>query len=273
MRGVYSMAALAELERQGLSNAFDVVIGSSAGAINAAYFLAGQAQEAVGIYTDSISNLSFINPLRLWRIIDVDYLINNALRQKLPLDVATLAASPGQLRVVVTNALTAEPETIHVDSSHDIYEVFRATAALPGLYNRRVTLDGTHYVDGGLSDAIPLEAAYADASLVLATLTRRPNYRQRPPARPVQVVTRALLRNHSPAIRDIVSKEYVRLNHALEILENGPAPEGTTLHVLWPTSERRLVSRATINRKALLDCAALATSDMQAVLSRPVSQL
>ena len=39
MRGVYSMGALAALEEEGLADAFDVVVGSSAGAINGAYLL------------------------------------------------------------------------------------------------------------------------------------------------------------------------------------------------------------------------------------------
>ena len=50
MRGVYSMGALAALEEAGLRESFDIVTGSSSGAINAAYFLAGQADEAVDLY-------------------------------------------------------------------------------------------------------------------------------------------------------------------------------------------------------------------------------
>jgi predicted acylesterase/phospholipase RssA len=43
MRGVVSAGMVAALEQLGLTHAFDAVYGSSAGAINGAYFLTGQA--------------------------------------------------------------------------------------------------------------------------------------------------------------------------------------------------------------------------------------
>src|SRR6476659_5404086 len=56
LRGIYSLSALAVLEELGLRDAFSRVIGSSAGAINGAYFLAGQARESISIYTEDLSN-------------------------------------------------------------------------------------------------------------------------------------------------------------------------------------------------------------------------
>ena len=56
MRGVYSMAALAELQRLGCGDVFSCAAGASTGAINLAYFLAGRAEAAVAVYTETISN-------------------------------------------------------------------------------------------------------------------------------------------------------------------------------------------------------------------------
>src|SRR5438477_4680687 len=64
MRGVISCAALMGLEELGLTDAFDEVYGASAGAMNAAYFLAGQAGYATPIYYQKINNTRFIR--RLW---------------------------------------------------------------------------------------------------------------------------------------------------------------------------------------------------------------
>lgn len=47
-------------------NAFDAVYGSSAGAINATYFLSGQ-RDGVNIYTEEIANEDFINLKRLFK--------------------------------------------------------------------------------------------------------------------------------------------------------------------------------------------------------------
>ncbi len=64
MRGVVSSGMVAGLEYLGLLPAFDVVYGTSAGAINGAYFVAGQAAYGATIYYEHINNSKFINPLR-----------------------------------------------------------------------------------------------------------------------------------------------------------------------------------------------------------------
>src|SRR5579871_2481947 len=55
MRGVVSAGMVSALEELGLVTAFDAVYGSSAGAINAAYFLAGQARLGTTIYFEDIN--------------------------------------------------------------------------------------------------------------------------------------------------------------------------------------------------------------------------
>src|SRR5215831_14579509 len=64
MRGVISCAALMALEELELTDVFDEVYGASAGAVNAAYFLTGQADYATTIYYQKINNTRFIR--RLW---------------------------------------------------------------------------------------------------------------------------------------------------------------------------------------------------------------
>ena len=64
MRGVISAGMVSALEDLGLVDAFDAVYGSSAGAINAAYFLAGQARLGTTIYYEDINNAEFIDLAR-----------------------------------------------------------------------------------------------------------------------------------------------------------------------------------------------------------------
>ena len=64
MRGIFSCGGGIALELLGLSRAFDEVYACSSGAINAAYFVAGQAAYSVSIYCDEVNNRNFINLLR-----------------------------------------------------------------------------------------------------------------------------------------------------------------------------------------------------------------
>ena len=61
MRGVISAGMVSALEDLGYVHAFDAVYGASAGAINAAYFLAGQARLGTTIYHEDINNRQFID--------------------------------------------------------------------------------------------------------------------------------------------------------------------------------------------------------------------
>src|SRR3989442_4926282 len=59
MRGVISCGALMALEELGMTEVFDEVYGGSAGAVNAAYFLAGQAAYATALYYQKINSTRF----------------------------------------------------------------------------------------------------------------------------------------------------------------------------------------------------------------------
>src|SRR5215470_2607655 len=79
MRGVISCAALMALEDLGMTDVFDDVYGASAGAVNAAYFLAGQAAYATSIYYQKINNTRFLR--RVWhrKIVDIDDLFETII--------------------------------------------------------------------------------------------------------------------------------------------------------------------------------------------------
>src|SRR5205809_3781002 len=97
MRGVISCAALMGLEELGMTEAFDEVYGASAGAVNAAYFLAGQAAYATTIYSQKINNTRFIR--RLWhrQIVDIDSLFESIIARERPLRVDKVLASRSPL--------------------------------------------------------------------------------------------------------------------------------------------------------------------------------
>src|SRR5262245_32067681 len=96
MRGVFSAGAGVGLEELGLTAVFDEVYGSSSGAINAAYFLAGQAAYGATIYYEDINNSRFINFGRLTKILDVDFLFEEVLTRRKALAVERVLASPSR---------------------------------------------------------------------------------------------------------------------------------------------------------------------------------
>lgn len=57
---------------------------------------------------------------------------------------------------MVTNIETGQPEYLRVRDIRKDIDKIRASASLP-LVARNVKIDGKLYLDGGISDAIPLE--------------------------------------------------------------------------------------------------------------------
>src|SRR6185295_17864076 len=93
-----------------LTHAFDAVYGSSGGAINAAYFLAGQARVGSTIYFDDINNARFIDPLRPLRgrsIVDLGFLLDDVAIKRKPLDVGRLLHGATPLSVLATDVVHA----------------------------------------------------------------------------------------------------------------------------------------------------------------------
>jgi predicted patatin/cPLA2 family phospholipase len=267
MRGIYSMGALAALEEAGLREAFDIVVGSSSGAINAAYFLAGQAAEAIDLYLRYLNSREFINVLRLWRIADIDFVVDTAMKTRRPLKTEALRISPSLLEIVVADADTGQPEVISSrDDRYDLYEVMRATAAMPGLYNKKVRLGGRLYVDGGLVDAFPVGRALdSGAERILAIATRPHGYRDGGNGSFFRLVARMLARGQAPAVQNLLGRPNLLLNETMRLLENQAEAHGWCV---WPSDRSRLVSRTTRDRFELSKCAAMGRSDMRRLLDR-----
>lgn len=282
LRGIYSLSALAVLEEQGLRDAFSRVIGSSAGAINGAYFLAGQAGESLSIYTEDLSNRRFVNPWRFWKIVDVDYMID-VLREKHHLDEEAMSKAPATLYTVLTDAKTAETRVVSSrEPDLDVYEVFRATAALPGLYNKKIKVEpgAARYVDGGVSDLLPLDRALdsalgcgrvgeegqPDEAVVL--LTRGRGHEKAERGRFVQGIVHLLWVNQSRPVREKVCRGDGLYNQVMKKLEREDQKTPRQTWTLCPSDLRRLVKRTTTDRERLLSCAKMAREDTLALLAQ-----
>ncbi len=181
MRGVYSIGALVALEQLGLTDVFDEVHASSSGALNAAYFLAGQAAYGQIVYYRYANTRTFINPLRLRKIVDLDYLFDRVLGELRPLDVDRVLASRSRFLVTLMERRSGRQFQVDVgDVSAPLMQVLKASCAMPLLYNRPVRIDGRDCLDGSFPNGIPIREALADgATHILVCLTRPASFRER----------------------------------------------------------------------------------------------
>jgi predicted patatin/cPLA2 family phospholipase len=179
MRGVVSAAMTAAIERLGMTEGFDLAVGASAGALNAAALLAGVARGCTAAYSGAFAGPAFINPARLLvgrPAIDVRFVLRHA---DAGLDAERherTIASPIALSCVAVDVDTAEVvEFSGMRTRNDLWAALLATSRMPWVGGRPVRISGRRYLDGGLADAIPLDVALAHGATHALVLQTRPH--------------------------------------------------------------------------------------------------
>lgn len=226
MRGVVSAGMVAGLEYLGLLPAFDVVYGTSAGAINGAYFLAGEAASGTTIYYENINNSQFISRLRTTYgdpLVSLDFLFEKVMGKVKPLDWRRVVESPVELVPVATSSRSGEAVLLRGARSRDsLFLRLKASARIPILAGPPIRVAGEDCFDGGLSAPIPVSPALDEGCThVLALLTRPVGA----PARSTgsclcRYLTSRRLAKYSPRLRTAFLDRTVRYARDLDWLDS-----------------------------------------------------
>jgi predicted patatin/cPLA2 family phospholipase len=178
MRGVVTGGMLAALDDLDLRSAFDVIYGSSAGAFNAAYFLAGQGPEALRLYFDDMTTTHFYDPLRFIRgqpVVSVDWVLDAAMKQSVPLDWGKVLASPIRFGVIASSITLFD-----FRSAADLRTALRASARIPLIAGSPVEFRHDRLLDAAVLQTHPYESALANGCTHVLSLSSRPRGKLRP---------------------------------------------------------------------------------------------
>jgi len=164
MRGSTTAGGALALAHLGLSGLFDDVYATSAGVMNAAYFLSRQEDIGISIYFDDLTTRAFFNPWRWWKVLDVDYVMEDIVKGRKRLDLDRLRQSPSRFHVALLDRSNGESFIVNTGRAKEsIYAVLHASLSVPVLYNRPVLVEGRLCMDGGLGIPFPLRHAIADS--------------------------------------------------------------------------------------------------------------
>lgn len=184
MRGVISSAMLEAIKEMGYSNCFDSIYGTSAGAINAAYFLTGKPEVGTSIYLDCIANKNFISLFRMPNIMDLDYLFNFVKSDKnYKLETDKIWQRKEDFVVTTTrldNGMSENWNKQRLRSPERLISALKASSSTPLFTSNFEVIDGLKLNDGMINNGIPLEPAIEDgATHILCLLTRDSEYRKK----------------------------------------------------------------------------------------------
>lgn len=255
MRGVLSAGSLLAVDVLGFRSVFDEVYATSAGAVNAAYFLSGQGALGITIYWDSINNRHFINPFRLSRIVDVEYVYDHVVREVKVLDDDAIRSGRPDLWVSVTDALTGANVLLDVKRTPEtVAQILKASSAMPVLYNKTVRVGDREYVDGGVTSLLPIvQAAGRGCTDVLTLLTRPEEYRPSRPGKLRRALLYAMIGRRYPALMRSYREGVATAERERRIAMGEERLSGVNVATLGPAPDAQTVERTTTDRGRLVE--------------------
>ncbi len=272
MRAVYSAGAISTLINYKLNAVFDHVVGVSAGAIHGAYFLANDNETMSSTYQKDLTNKDFVNLIRRDKKVDIDYMVDRVLRDRHPINVQNLIKSKTKLHVVFTDASTGKKSIV---SDHkkfaEIYEEIRATAALPILYDKKVKVGDGYFIDGSVSDSLPIDVAInlgcTDIVVVLTQQISAYRFDQRH-QRLIKRLIKKFAKNHTKLVRKKLPTDEKLLQINLRRISH--PTKKIRFYVLQPSDEEYLVAMTSIDKKKIEDLGRLGAKDMDKFLNKEI---
>lgn len=182
LRGVFSAGVLDVFLENDIR--FDNVIGVSAGACFGINYVSGQVGRTIRYnmeYARDSRYCSIKSLIKTGDMFGADFCYHELPCELDKFDEGAFIDSGIPFYIVVTDVETGEAGYhLMKDASYDELEWLRASASLPIISNI-VDIDGGKYLDGGMSDAIPLRASEALGCDVNVTILTKPRgYRKTP---------------------------------------------------------------------------------------------
>ncbi|KGB02306.1 patatin-like phospholipase family protein [Enterobacteriaceae bacterium ATCC 29904] len=174
-RGIFTAGVLDEFMRAQF-NPFGLYFGTSAGAQNLSAYVCNQPGYARKVIMRYTTSREFFDPVRFVRggnLIDLDWLLDSTSRQMpLAMDTAARLFETGKSFWMCASRSDDYTPGYFSPLKENWLDIIRASSAIPGFYRNGATLDGINYLDGGVSDAIPVqEAARRGAQTIVVIRT------------------------------------------------------------------------------------------------------
>ena len=216
MRGLYTAGVLDAFLDAGIE--VDGIVSVSAGALFGVNFVSGQRGRALRYNKKYISHPNYMG-LRSWlrtgNMVNKDFTYYEIPMKLDVFDQEAFAKANIPFYAVATNVETGQPEYFQIDHVFEQMEILRASSALP-LVSKIVEWEGKKYLDGGLSDSIPVEFARSlGFDKLIVILTRPLGYRKKASSGRIY----KLLYRKYPNFVKVATKRYQHYNDSLDKIE------------------------------------------------------
>ncbi len=174
MRGLFSAGVLdALLELKELS--VNGIVGVSSGALFGVNYVSKQKERAVRYnkkYADDKRYMGLHSWITTGNAVNKDFAFYELPYKLDVFDNETFKKAQTDFYVVMTNVESGKPEYVLIEDAFAQMEYLRATSALP-FASKIIEINGKKYLDGGISDSIPIDFCESlGYDKIIAVLTR-----------------------------------------------------------------------------------------------------
>lgn len=157
----------------------DVIVGASAGIANGVSYVSRQKGRSLQLGLQYFPDKRYMGVRHLLNpknksYYNIPFVFDQLPNQHLPFDYETYRHFPGEVIAAVTNVETAQTEYLPVTGEDPAWRELQASCALPLLFPI-IEMNGKKYMDGGISNPIPVDEAMrrgCDKNIVIITRER-----------------------------------------------------------------------------------------------------
>jgi predicted patatin/cPLA2 family phospholipase len=184
-------------------------------------YLSKQRRRAFDVCVDYLGDKNYCS---IWSLLTTGDLFNAEMNYHLvpeylnPYDYEAFRQYKGKAYSVATDIVSGKPVYFRIrDVKKDIIKI-RASASLP-LVSRNVKIDGGLYLDGGLSDSIPIRKSVMDGnSKNVIVMTKETGFVRKQAGRLMCLLTRLWYWRY-PKVAELTAKRYLSYNEELAYIE------------------------------------------------------
>ena len=219
MKGIYTAGVLDFFLEKEIE--FSSCYGVSAGACCLCSYLSGQKKRAYRInvdYLDQKAYCSVESLIKTGDLFGVDMCYSLIPDYLDPYDYDAFSRYQGKAYAVVTNIKTGKPEYMPLKDMHQDTIAVRASSSLP-LVARNVKIGDELYLDGGVSDSIPIRRSMKDGNRKnVIILTKEEGYIRQPAKGAELALIRARYMRY-PKVYECMRERHLTYNNTLQYIE------------------------------------------------------
>lgn len=157
LRGLYSAGVLDIMMDNDIN--IDCIVGTSAGALFGPNYFSNQRGRAIRYnkrFCKDRRNISMLSFILTGNVVNKNFAYYKITKELDIFDNETFMKSGKELYVTATNIESGKCEYFKINDVLEDMEKLRATSAIP-IMTRPVKIDDKYYLDGGVSDSIPVK--------------------------------------------------------------------------------------------------------------------